>query len=37
VKAHPGRMEEMLKLSKGERKVPVINDQGKVMIGYGGS
>ncbi len=30
-------MEEMLKLSNGERKVPVIDDKGKVTIGYGGT
>jgi glutaredoxin len=30
-------MEEMLKLSKGVRKVPVILDGEKVIVGYGGS
>ncbi len=30
-------MEEMLKLSKGVRKVPVILDGEKVTVGYGGS
>jgi hypothetical protein len=30
-------MEEMLLLSKGERKVPVINDRGKVTVGFGGA
>jgi glutaredoxin 3 len=37
VKADPGRMEEMLTLSNGARKVPVIVDQGEVTVGYGGS
>jgi len=31
------KMEEMLKLSGGIRKVPVIVEQGKVSIGYGGA
>jgi hypothetical protein len=30
-------MEEMLKLSGGERKVPVIVDGEEVTVGYGGS
>jgi len=30
-------MEEMLKLSGGVRKVPVILEEGKVTIGYGGA
>lgn len=30
-------MEEMLKLSGGVRKVPVIIEEGKVSIGYGGA
>jgi len=30
-------MEEMLKLSGGVRKVPVIMEEGKVSIGYGGA
>jgi glutaredoxin len=30
-------MDEMLKHSNGERKVPVIVDSGKVSVGYGGS
>ena len=29
-------MESMLAYSKGDRKVPVIVDQGKVIIGYNG-
>jgi hypothetical protein len=37
VKADPERMVEMLKLSNGARKVPVIDDQGTVTVGYGGS
>jgi glutaredoxin len=31
------RLDEMLKLSKGVRKVPVIVDGDKIIIGYGGS
>jgi len=30
-------MEEMLKLSKGVRKVPVILEGEKISIGYGGA
>jgi glutaredoxin 3 len=30
-------MEEMLKFSKGQRKVPVIIEDGKVTVGYGGT
>ena len=30
------QMERMLTCSKGNRKVPVIVDQGKVVIGYNG-
>jgi hypothetical protein len=30
-------MEEMLKLSGGVRKVPVIVEEGNVTIGYGGA
>jgi hypothetical protein len=30
-------MEEMLTLSAGVRKVPVIVEEGKVTVGYGGS
>ena len=37
VKADSGRMDEMLEYSKGERKVPVIVDGDKVIVGYGGS
>ncbi len=29
-------MEEMLKLSKGQRKVPVIVQDGDVTVGFGG-
>ena len=31
------KMEEMLKLSGGVRKVPVIVEEGKVSIGYNGA
>lgn len=37
VKADPKGMEAMLKWSKGKRDVPVIVEDGKVTIGYGGS
>ena len=29
-------MKEMLKLSEGQRKVPVIQDGDAVIVGYGG-
>jgi glutaredoxin len=31
------RLDEMLKLTRGQRKVPVIVESGKVQVGYGGS
>jgi len=37
VKTDSGKLEEMLKLSGGVRKVPVILEGGKVIIGYGGT
>ena len=37
VVAEPDKLEEMLKFSKGVRKVPVIVEGKKVEIGYGGS
>jgi len=37
VKQDKAKLEEMLKLSKGRRDVPVIVEQGKVTIGYGGT
>lgn len=37
VKAEAGRLAEMLKWSKGKRDVPVIVQDGKVTIGFGGS
>jgi hypothetical protein len=30
-------MEEMLKYSQGVRKVPVIVEEGKATVGYGGA
>ena len=33
----PTRLPEMLTLSQGERKVPVIDERGKVTIGFGGT
>jgi len=37
VKQDSKKLEEMLQHSKGVRKVPVIVEDGKVTIGYGGS
>jgi glutaredoxin 3 len=37
VKNSPPDLEEMLGHSKGQRKVPVILEEGKVTIGYGGT
>jgi hypothetical protein len=37
VKADKVRLDEMLKFSQGARNVPVIVEDGKVAIGYGGS
>ena len=37
VKADHEKLEEMLELSKGIRKVPVILEDNRVTIGYGGA
>jgi glutaredoxin 3 len=37
VKSKPERLGEMMKWSKGQRDVPVIVEDGKVTIGFGGS
>jgi len=37
VKLDNKKLEEMLKLSGGVRKVPVIVEGGKVTVGYGGT
>jgi hypothetical protein len=37
VEANGDLLQEMLKLSNGIRKVPVIVEEGKVEVGYGGS
>lgn len=37
VKKSPSDLEEMLVHSKGERRVPVIVEDGRVTIGYGGT
>ena len=37
VREEAGKLEEMLKLSDGARKVPVIVEGDNVKIGYGGS
>jgi hypothetical protein len=37
VKEDASRLPEMLKLSNGKRKVPVIVEAGKVTVGFGGT
>jgi len=37
VKLDKAKLEEMLTFSQGARNVPVIVEDGKVLIGYGGS
>jgi glutaredoxin 3 len=37
VKKDPAALERMLQLTKGRRSVPVIVEDGKVTIGYGGT
>lgn len=37
MKADPANLEEMLVHSKGRRSVPVLVEDGRVTIGYGGS
>lgn len=38
VKKHPAELDRMLRLSGGQRRVPVIvADDGKVTIGFGGT
>ncbi|MFX4262099.1 UXX-star selenoprotein family 1 [Pelotomaculum propionicicum] len=37
VQSDAEKLQEMLKLSGGVRKVPVIVDGGKVTVGYGGT
>jgi len=37
VEVESGKLEEMLKFSGGEHKVPVIVEGEKVSIGYGGT
>jgi glutaredoxin 3 len=37
VKADSAKLDEMLEFSKGERKVPVIVEDGKITVGYGGA
>jgi glutaredoxin len=36
VRKDPEGMKEMLRLAKGERRVPVVVEQGVVTIGWGG-
>ena len=33
----PGYLEEMLKFSQGVRKVPVLVEDGKTTVGFGGT
>jgi len=37
VREDPSALDEMLGFSKGRREVPVIVDNGKVTIGFGGT
>ena len=37
VRKQPAELERMLVFSKGRREVPVIVDEGRVSIGYGGT
>ena len=37
VKKHPAELQRMLGFSNGRRAVPVIVDEGKVTIGFGGT
>lgn len=37
VKAEPALLKEMLAVTKGRREVPVIVENGKVTIGFGGT
>jgi len=37
VRKDPSKMQEMLKFSGGARRVPVIVEDGKATVGYGGS
>lgn len=37
VREDPQALEEMLKITKGVRKVPVLVEAGQVTLGFGGS
>jgi len=37
VKKDPAQLARMLEFSKGQRRVPVIVDNGNVTVGYGGT
>jgi glutaredoxin 3 len=37
VKKDHAKLEEMLTLSGGRREVPVVVEDGKITVGYGGS
>ena len=37
VQSDPRKLDEMLKVTGGKRDVPVIVEEGKVTIGYGGT
>ena len=37
VKSNADKLNEMLKMSDGKRQVPVIVEDGKITIGFGGS
>jgi glutaredoxin 3 len=34
---HPDKLKEMMQLTGGKRQVPVIVEDGKVSVGFGGS
>jgi len=37
VKQEPERLNELIKLTDGNREVPVIINEGKLIVGFGGS
>lgn len=37
VKSNPGLLKRMLEITSGQRRVPVIVEDGKVTIGHGGT
>ena len=37
VKSNPALLKRMLEITSGERRVPVIVEDGKVIVGHGGT